>query len=31
METVFKVGDKVFCIRHGFGTVIKLKKCDDYP
>jgi hypothetical protein len=31
METVFKEGDKVFCIIHGWGTVIKISKTGSFP
>ena len=30
-ETVFEVGDKVFCIIHGWGTVIKINKTGIFP
>jgi len=31
METVFKEGDKVFCIIHAWGTVIKISKTGSFP
>ena len=30
-ETIFKVGDKVFDIRHGWGTVVKIYKTKYHP
>lgn len=31
METVFKVGDKVFCIVNGWGEVIKIEEEGTFP
>lgn len=31
METVFKVGDGVFCILHGWGTVKRISKEGSFP
>lgn len=30
-ETIFKVGDKVFDIRYGWGTVVKIYNTKSYP
>jgi hypothetical protein len=31
METVFKVGDRVFCILHGWGTVRRIFETGTFP
>lgn len=30
-ETIFKVGDRVFDIRHGWGTVVRIYNTKGYP